>query len=53
MAISVLIGYGIGRYIDRLLGTDPWFMLFFLLVGVAAGFVEYFQILKKMTDKQP
>lgn len=38
LGISVLIGLGIGIYLDRQLGTTPWLMLLFLGFGFVAGF---------------
>jgi ATP synthase protein I len=38
MAVATLIGWAIGYWLDRTFGTEPWLMLVFLLVGVAAGF---------------
>jgi ATP synthase protein I len=38
MGIAVGVGAGIGYLIDRWLGTRPWFLIVFLLFGVAAGF---------------
>lgn len=38
MGLSVLIGWGIGRWLDKKFHTDPWLMIVFLLFGVAAGF---------------
>ena len=37
MAASVLIGVLLGRYLDGLLGTTPWLLLFFSLAGVGAA----------------
>ncbi len=37
MAISVVIGLGIGYYLDRWLGTSPWLTLLWLGFGFAAG----------------
>jgi F0F1-type ATP synthase assembly protein I len=39
-AFSVLIGFGIGLGLDRLLHTRPWLMLVFAALGLAAGFVN-------------
>ena len=39
-AFSVLIGFGIGYGLDRLLHTRPWLMLVFTALGLAAGFVN-------------
>jgi ATP synthase protein I len=38
MAVAVFIGWAIGHYLDRWLGTDPWLMIVFVLCGIAAGF---------------
>ena len=38
MAVAVFIGFGIGHYLDKWLGTDPWMMIVFVLLGIAAGF---------------
>ena len=38
MGVAVFIGWLMGHYLDKWLGTDPWFMILFLLCGVAAGF---------------
>ncbi len=34
---SVVVGVGLGYYLDRWLGTSPVFLLVFLLFGFAAG----------------
>ena len=38
LGLSVLIGLGIGMYLDREAGTGPWLMLLFLCFGFVAGF---------------
>ncbi len=37
MALSVVIGMGIGYYLDRWLGTGPWLMIVWIGFGFAAG----------------
>ena len=37
MALSVVIGMGIGHRLDRWLGTGPWLMVAWLALGFAAG----------------
>jgi ATP synthase protein I len=37
MAISVVIGMGIGYYLDRWLGTGPWLTIVWIGLGFAAG----------------
>jgi len=34
---SILIGIFSGRWLDRTLGTEPLFLIFGLLIGLAAG----------------
>ena len=40
--ISIVIGYGIGYYLDRWLGTT-YLKIVFLLFGIASGFVSFFR----------
>jgi len=40
--ISIVIGYGIGYYMDRWLGTT-YLKVVFLLFGIASGFVSFFR----------
>ncbi len=37
MAACVLIGVLVGRFLDNLLGTAPWLLLLFSLLGAAAA----------------
>ncbi len=37
MALSVVIGMGIGYYLDRRLGTAPWLTVVWIGLGFAAG----------------
>ena len=37
MALSVVIGMGIGYYLDRWLGTEPWLLIVWIGLGFAAG----------------
>jgi ATP synthase protein I len=37
MALSVVIGLGIGYYLDKWLGTAPWLMILWMGFGFAAG----------------
>jgi len=37
MALSVVIGLGIGYYLDQWLGTAPWLMILWIGFGFAAG----------------
>lgn len=47
MAASVLVGVLLGRYLDELLGTAPWLLLLFSLMGVGAAIKALFNMPKK------
>lgn len=38
MGMCVLVGWGIGYYLDGRFDTKPTLMIIFLLLGIAAGF---------------
>ncbi|MGQ5702026.1 AtpZ/AtpI family protein [Sandaracinobacteroides sp. A072] len=38
IAATTIVGAGIGFFLDRWLGTGPWLLLLFLLLGIGAGF---------------
>jgi F0F1-type ATP synthase assembly protein I len=47
----VLVGYGIGYAIDRALGTH-FFYIVFLLLGIAAGFVQMIRMVQEDTRRR-
>jgi hypothetical protein len=38
LGIAVVVGILFGMWLDRTLGTEPWLMLVFLILGLVAGF---------------
>ena len=48
---AVVIGYGIGWWIDSKLGTRPLFSLVFLGLGFAAALLELLRELKRLNRK--
>lgn len=44
-------GYFLGSYIDKKLGTAPWFMVSFMLLGIIGSFVEFYRLIKKLTNE--
>ena len=38
IAACIVIGVFAGRYLDRVLGTSPWLLILFSLLGAAAAF---------------
>lgn len=47
LVVSTLVGFVIGYYLDRWLGSSPWLTLVFLLLGIVSGFVQVFRALPK------
>ncbi len=45
---SIAIGLLIGYYLDRWLGTGPWLLLIFTLLGVASGLISLIRSLLKI-----
>ena len=46
LPVSIFAGYLIGRWLDEALGTH-YFMIIFLLLGIAVGFVQLIRELKR------
>lgn len=40
MALSAALGFFLGSFLDRKLGTSPWLMMVFSILGIAGGFIE-------------
>ena len=52
MAGAVAGGYFLGSYLDKKLNTAPWFMLSFIMLGIAGSFIEFFKLIKKLSRDQ-
>jgi ATP synthase protein I len=48
---SIAVGLFIGYQLDKLLGTRPWLLILFFLLGAASGFYSLIRGLKKHLDK--
>lgn len=44
VAASIFISVMIGRFLDRQLGTSPWLLLLFSILGVGAAFKSLIDI---------
>ncbi|RNC68126.1 MAG: AtpZ/AtpI family protein [Desulfuromonadales bacterium] len=55
VALAIIIGVVTGRWLDKWLGTHPWFFFIFLFFGIAAGFRNIYIIagreIKRDEDK--
>jgi len=45
---ALIVGVAIGYFLDRWLGTKPWFLLVFFVLGAAAGFMNVFRVVGGM-----
>jgi ATP synthase protein I len=50
LVAATVIGFYAGYALDRFFGTSPWLMLVFLVLGIAAGFKNLFDQVKKIQD---
>ena len=41
---ALIVGVAIGYFLDQWLGTKPWFLLVFFVLGAAAGFMNVFRV---------
>jgi ATP synthase protein I len=46
--VCIGIGYGIGYLLDEWVGTKSTFKTVFLLFGIAAGFVNFFKVIRRI-----
>jgi ATP synthase protein I len=51
LVCAIFIGYFFGVWLDKKLGTEPYLMLVFTILGIAGGFVEVFQMAAKYTRR--
>ena len=47
IALAMVIGLGIGYWLDKKFDTSPWFTLIFLGLGVIAGFRNIYLAMKR------
>jgi F0F1-type ATP synthase assembly protein I len=43
LALSVVVFFFVGRWLDNWLGTSPWLMFTGLLMGIVGGFLHFFR----------
>ena len=49
--VSIVIGYAIGYFLDKWLGTSS-LKIVFLLFGIAAGFVSFFRMISQIGNSE-
>ena len=50
VALSIFIGYGIGRYLDARFETGPWLTIVFFIFGIAAALRNLGLAIKKLRN---
>jgi ATP synthase protein I len=50
LVLCSMMGFGAGYWVDKKLHSSPWGTIIGFLIGVVAGFVEMFNILRKVND---
>jgi len=48
LVVAVFVGVALGWAFDRWLGTEPWGVIVFLLLGFAAGVTNVFRVALRM-----
>jgi len=49
---STMVGLGIGFYLDHWLGTRPFMLILFAVFGLAAGFINLYQMMVVKPQKR-
>jgi ATP synthase protein I len=52
LAVSPIVGYFIGHLLDRWLGTDPYLMIVFIILGFVAGGREVANLVRRATEEE-
>lgn len=47
LVVSTLVGGVIGYFLDKNFGTTPVFLIIFLVLGFASGFLNIYKIIEK------
>ena len=50
LVAALLVGVAIGWGLDQLLGTSPWMLLVFFLLGSAAGMMNIYRVMMGMSQ---
>lgn len=50
---SIAIGLFFGYWLDKRLGTEPWLLLVFTVLGIVSGLLSLFRIIRKQLKDEP
>lgn len=48
---ATFIGLAMGYFLDKWLGTEPWLLVIFLILGIVAGFRDVYREALRMQKK--
>lgn len=51
LGVPPIVGWFIGDWIDSKLGTNPYAMIILLVIGMVAGFLEVFRVIKEFGEQ--
>jgi len=51
LVVAIVVGGGVGWYLDVWLGTRPWLFIIFFFLGVAAGFRNVYKAAQMMGNQ--
>ena len=49
---ALIVGVGIGLIVDNFLGTKPFGLIIFFILGAFAGFLNIYRIMRHIENKQ-
>jgi ATP synthase protein I len=52
LAVSTIVGAGIGYLLDEWLGTEPWLLVLFFVLGTIAGFREMIRTVSRVSQDE-
>ena len=47
IVIATFIGLALGLWLDRVFDTSPWLTIIFLILGIIAGFRNFYRFMSK------
>jgi len=51
LGVPPVLGWFIGNWLDHHLGTSPYLMFIFILLGIVAGLREFLRIIKRFGNE--
>lgn len=52
LAITVVVFFYIGKYVDGFLETTPWMMVTMTLLGAVGGLIKFFKTVIELSKKE-